>query len=115
MFCHDTARNMDHKKRDCPILKKLGVKIEKRTEANNRNAASCVAKDNPSPAPTLASSANPPLPLDNSGGNSSLSGGFLAIAELGAYNSGNEYDYEGNFPKPFIQILALNVTTVIST
>ncbi len=32
MFCHDTAHNSDHKTRDCLILKKLGLKLEKRLE-----------------------------------------------------------------------------------
>ncbi len=35
MFCHDTACNSDHKSRDCPILKKLGFKLEKRTSLDN--------------------------------------------------------------------------------
>jgi hypothetical protein len=93
MFCHDTACNTDHKSRNCPILKKLGVKIDKRTEADNRDAASRVASNAPSPSPAPTPSANPPPPLDNSG---ALPGGFSAIAEVGVYDSGEEYEqYKG--------------------
>jgi hypothetical protein len=63
MFCHDTARNSDHKSRDCLILKKLGFELEKRTGSDNAggNAASRVtappagnaSKPTSSPAPAL--------------------------------------------------------------
>jgi hypothetical protein len=63
MFCHDTARNSDHKSHDCLILKKLGFELEKRTGSDNAggDAASHVtappagdaSKPASSPAPTL--------------------------------------------------------------
>ena len=35
LLCHDFACNTDHKTRDCPIQKKLGVKSEKQYEADS--------------------------------------------------------------------------------
>ncbi len=93
MFCHNTARNADHKTKDCPILKKLGMKLEKRTDADNRNTASCIASEMPAPAPAPASNAPP---ASNTTVESSLvPGGFLAAAERDAFDSGDEYEYEG--------------------
>jgi hypothetical protein len=59
MFCHDTARNSDHKSCDGPILKKFGFKLEKRSDLDNANTALRVtappvpdsAKPAPAPAP----------------------------------------------------------------
>ncbi len=40
MLCHNSARNTNHKTHDCPILKKLGFKLEKRTDSDKANATS---------------------------------------------------------------------------
>jgi hypothetical protein len=93
MFCHDTARNADYKSRDCPILKQLGLKLEKRVESDNTDAASRVtapptadpAKLAPAPAPSL----------DTDSGSGTLPGGFLAAAEPASYDLGDKYDHEG--------------------
>jgi hypothetical protein len=44
MICHGTARNPEHPTCDCPILKNLGYKIEKRS-GSERDAASWVVTD----------------------------------------------------------------------
>jgi hypothetical protein len=57
LLCHDSARNTDHKTLNCPILKKLRFKFEKRLEADNLACenSSCIETDvagtSPSPAP----------------------------------------------------------------
>ena len=90
MFCFGTARNPDHNLCDCPILKNLGLRIEKRSTADNldREAASCLAA-----AASPASGATPPLtnhpPPDNPAGVASVQGTF------GASTSGDEFNYEG--------------------
>jgi hypothetical protein len=61
MICHGTARNPDHPTCDCPILKNLGYKIEKRS-GSERDAASRVATD----ATTKSSPAPAPSPNDAS-------------------------------------------------
>ncbi len=40
MFCHDSARNANHKSCDCPILKKLCLKLIKQTDSDKVEAAS---------------------------------------------------------------------------
>jgi hypothetical protein len=42
MLCHDSARNANHKSRDCPIHKKLGLKLVKQTDSDKADAASWV-------------------------------------------------------------------------
>ena len=61
MVCFGTARNPDHPTCDCPILRNLGFKLEKRTGSDSaaRDAASRVATDagasaGPAPAPAPA-------------------------------------------------------------
>jgi hypothetical protein len=95
MFCHNTACSSDHKTCDCPILKKLGMKLVKRTEVDNCDAVSHIASDAPTPAPVPAPSSNPPSASDQMAGSGSLPGGFLASAEVGACNSEEEYEYKG--------------------
>jgi hypothetical protein len=95
MFCHNTVHNTNHKTKDCPILKKLGMKLEKHTDVNNCLVASCVASAMPAPAPAPASIA--PLAPDTTVGSSSVPGGFLVAAEGDAFDSGNDYEYEGNW------------------
>jgi hypothetical protein len=92
MFCHNTTRNTDHKSGDCPILKKLGFKLEKRSDLDNANAALRVtappAPDSAKPAPASAP------PLDNTSGSASLPGNFSALAETDSLDSGDDYNYE---------------------
>jgi hypothetical protein len=92
MFCHNTACNTNHKTKDCPILKKLGMKLEKHMDVNNRPIASCIASAMPAPAPTPASIA--PMAPDTTVGSSSVPGGFSAAAKGDAFDSGNQYEYE---------------------
>ncbi len=93
MFCHDTARNADHKSRYCPILKQLGLKLEKRVESDNTDAALRVTAP---PTADPAKSALAPAPsLDTNLGSGTLPGGFLVAAEPASYDLGNKYDYEG--------------------
>jgi hypothetical protein len=93
MMCLDTACNPVHKTCNCPILKKLRLKLEKWTAA--LNAASCATTN----ATTLAPSATPPsasTPLpNNQSGFATIPGGFTASAEQASYNSGDKFDYEG--------------------
>ncbi len=55
-----------------------------------------MAKDASTPACASAPPSNPPPSFDTTAGDS-LPGGFLASAEGGAYNSGNEYNYGGKW------------------
>jgi hypothetical protein len=95
MLCHDTTRNSDHKSRDCPILKKLGFKLEKRMVSDNAvgDAASHVTAppagnvSRPAPAPAPAS--------DATSGSGSIPGAYAAAAEPDSYDSGDDYDYKG--------------------
>jgi hypothetical protein len=97
MMCFGTARNPDHPTCDCPILRNLGFKLEKRTGSDSaaRDAASRVATDDgasagPAPAPA------PAAPVDTQPGSaSSPPGAFSASSEPASYDSGDEFDYEG--------------------
>ena len=97
MVCFGTARNPDHHTCDCPILRSLGFKLEKRSGSDSaaRDAASRVATDagasaGPAPAPA------PAAPVDTKPGSaSSPPGAFSASSEPASYDSGDEFDYEG--------------------
>jgi hypothetical protein len=95
MFCHNTAHNSDHKTSDCPILKKLGLKLEKRSELDsNIDTASRVTT--PPAAKSAKLAAATPVPSsDTVSGSASLLGGFSAAAEQDSYDSGDDYDYKG--------------------
>jgi hypothetical protein len=95
MFCHDTARNSNHKSCNCPILKKLGFKLEKRTGLDNTggDAASCVTAPPAGNAPKPASSPAPAL--DATTGSETIPGAYAVAAEPDSYDSGEDYDYEG--------------------
>jgi hypothetical protein len=93
MFCHDSACNANHKSRDCPILKKLGLKLEKRSDSDKADAASCVTT--PSPGNTTMPAQTPAPTSDATSGLGSLLGGFSAVAEPVSYDSGANYDYKG--------------------
>ncbi len=99
LLYHDTACDTDHKTRDCPILKRIGLKFEKQTDADNASQVVADALDSsPSPAPpppTLGT-----LPLDTSG-SSSTPGTFTASTALDLYDSGKEFDYEGKWDSMF--------------
>jgi hypothetical protein len=93
MLCHNSARNANHKTHDCPILKKLGFKLEKRTDSDKADATSWVTTpptgDTTKPAQTPASAS------DATSGLGSLPGSFSAAAEPDLYDSGDNYDYKG--------------------
>jgi hypothetical protein len=97
MFCHDTTRNSHYKSCNCPILKKLGFKLEKRTGSDNAvgDAASRVTAPpvgdvlRPAPAPAPA--------LDATSGSGSIPGAYAAAAEPDSYDLGDDYDYKGKF------------------
>jgi hypothetical protein len=90
MFFQDSACNPNHKSRDCPILKKLGFKLEKRTDFDKIDAASWVTTpptgDTTKPTQTPAPASNATLGLE------SLPGGFSAAAEPDSYDSEDDYD-----------------------
>jgi hypothetical protein len=91
MICHGTARNPEHSTCDCPILKNLGYKIEKRSGAD-RDAASRAATD----ATTKSSQVPTPPPTDAAQpGSDSAPGAFTVSTEDLSFDSGDEFDYEG--------------------
>jgi hypothetical protein len=97
MVCFDSTRNK-HNTCDCPILKNLGFKTEKRTPSDTpHEAASRVATETPpshgstpSPAPALALAP----PADSHQGSAVVPGAFSAATET-MYDSGVEFDYKG--------------------
>jgi hypothetical protein len=95
MISNDTARNSNHKSRDCPILKKLGFKLEKRMDSDNAvgDAASCVTTP---PADNVLRPAPASAPaLDATSGSGSISGAYAAMAEPNSYDSGGDYYHKG--------------------
>ena len=94
MICHGTARNPEHLTCDCPILKNLGYKIEKRSGSDTpaRDVASRVATDAGS---ATAGSAPAPAPTESQPGSASAPGAFSASTEHESYDSGDEFDNEG--------------------
>jgi hypothetical protein len=104
MICHGTARNPEHLTCDCPILKNLGYKIEKRSGSDTpaRDAASRVATDAGSATAGLATagSAPAPAPTESQPGSASAPGAFSASTEYEPYDSGDEFDYEGKAGGP---------------
>jgi hypothetical protein len=96
MICHNTSNKPAHHSKDCPILKKIGLKLVKRTLANGSNAASRVGHEAPPPAPPTASPAvpNPPAKIGVSAG---TPGAFMVATEPISYDSSKEFDYEGKY------------------
>ncbi len=93
MFCHDSARNANHMSRDCPILKKLGLKLVKRTDSDKAETAS---QDTAPPTSDTTKLAQTPAPAsDATSGSGFFPGGISAAAEPVSYDSGGDYDYEG--------------------
>jgi hypothetical protein len=114
MFCHNTVRNTDHKTHDYPILKKLGMKIEKWTEATtgmqllawpkairHRHLLQLPQLIPLHPRTTLE------VPVHCLGGSQSLRD-WVRMTPM------TNMITKGNCPEPCIQVLALNDTTVIS-
>jgi hypothetical protein len=97
IVCFGTARNPDHKTCDCPILKDLGFKLEKRTAADNPPQDDALRVGSDATSPTHG--ANPPQApaqsTDSQPGSASIPGAFTASTEHEFYNSGDEFDYEG--------------------
>jgi hypothetical protein len=67
MICHNTSNKPAHHSKDCPILKKIGLKLAKRTLAGGGNAVSRVRHETPPPAPPTAPPAAPNPPAKNEG------------------------------------------------
>jgi hypothetical protein len=94
MVCQNTSQDKAHNTKDCPILKKLGLKLVKRTPANN-NTASWVGQDRAPPAQPAAASPALVTPSAESGGSGSAPGAFnIATKPEISYNSGNKFGYE---------------------
>ncbi len=96
MICHNTSNKPAHHSKDCPILKKIGLKLVKRTPANGGNAASRVGHEAPPPAPPTAPPTAPNPPAKN-GGSTETPGAFTATTEPDSYESGGNFDYEGKY------------------
>jgi hypothetical protein len=95
MFCHNTVQSTDHRTKDCPILKKLGMKLEKVTDVDNQEAASRIALE--MLAPALAPASNVLPAFNATVGSSSDPGGLSVAAKRDAFDSGDEYEYEGKW------------------
>jgi hypothetical protein len=96
MICHNTSNKPAHHSKDCPILKKIGLKLVKRTPADGGDAASRVGHEAPPPAPPTTPPAAPNSPAKN-GGSTGMPGAFTAATEHDSYESGNDFDYEGKY------------------
>jgi hypothetical protein len=75
IICHNTSQDKAHNTKDCPILKKLGLKLVKRTP-DNGNTASWVGQDRAPPAQPAAASPALVTPSAESGGSGSAPGAF---------------------------------------
>jgi hypothetical protein len=95
MFCHNIARNSDHKTRDCLILKKLGLKLEMQSELDSNIDATLRITALPAAESATPTAATPAPYSNNVSGWASLPGGFSAAAKQDSNNSGDEYNYEG--------------------
>ena len=97
MICFGTTRNPERLTCDCPILKNLGYKLEKRlgSDSSVRNAASRLATD-AGLATTESAPAPAPAPSPESLPGSALTpGAFSASTEPESCDSEDEFDYEG--------------------
>ena len=97
MVCFGTARNPEHHTCNCPILKNLSYKLEKRSGSipSAREAASRVTTD---AGLTATGSAPAPAPLpspESQPGSALIPGAFSAATEPESYDSGDEFDYKG--------------------
>jgi hypothetical protein len=98
MVCFGSARNPNHVTCDCPILKNLGFKLEKRSgsDTSARDVASRVATDaslaqagptTPAPAPAPPADTQPNTAL--------VPGAFRASTKQESYDYGDEFDFKG--------------------
>jgi hypothetical protein len=94
MVCHNTSNKGGHHRKDCPILKQVGIKLVKQTPVDGNKAASHVG-ESPAPAPVPAPAAPAPAPTD--GGSTATPGAFTAATEPDSYDSGEEFDYEDKY------------------
>jgi hypothetical protein len=108
MLCHITSNKPAHHSKDCPILKKIGLKLVKPTPADGGDAASQVGHEAPLPAPPTAPPTAPNPPANNggsagmpgaftAGGSAGMPGAFTAATEPNSYNLGDDFDYEGKY------------------
>ncbi len=109
MICHNTSNKPAHHSKDCPILKKISLKLVECTLANGSDAASWVGYEAQLPAPPTAPPATPnPPPADNggsvgmlgaftTGGSAGMPGAFTAATEPNSYDSGDNFDYKGKY------------------
>jgi len=97
MICHGKAHNPEHLTRDCPILKNLGHKTEKRSGSDTQahDAASPVATDAGSATAGTAPAPAPAPTAESQPGSASAPGTFSASTEHESYDSGDEFNYEG--------------------
>ncbi len=79
LLCHNTSQDKPHNANNCPILKKIGLRLVNRSSAGT-NAASQVGNDSPlpaqPPAPVTA------LPPSDNGGLGTAPGAFTITTEL---------------------------------
>jgi hypothetical protein len=80
----------------CPILKKLGLKLEKHLAVDNSNdLAAQVALEGSTPLPAPAPSPTPAT--EYGGGLASIPGACTTSTEEEMYNSGDEFSYDGKY------------------
>jgi hypothetical protein len=97
MICHNTSNKPVHHSKDCPIMKKIGLKLVKQTPADGGDAApSQVGYEAPPPAPPITPPANPNPPAKN-GGSTGTPGAFTAATEPDSYELGDDFDYQGKY------------------
>jgi hypothetical protein len=116
MVCFGTARNSDHPTCDCPILRNLGFKVEKRSGSDSaaRDAASRVATDagaSAGSAPTPA----PAAPVDTQPGSASSPPGPSARRLSQRRTTRGMSSTMRERPMGLCMVSAVNLTPVLST
>ncbi len=99
LICHNSAQGNRHSPLKCPILKKLGLKLEKRSAADKSNNLAARIAFNDS-SNTVTTPAPAPAPASN-GRSTNIPGACTASTEAGSYDSGEEFDYEGKYEGSF--------------
>jgi hypothetical protein len=99
VICHKLAQEKKHPTAKCHILKKLGIKIQKQSAADNSNksAAPAPVASEGSSTPTPPPAPAPARASDTGGGSRNISGACTASTEAETYNSGDEFDSEGKY------------------
>ena len=93
LFCFNTsAQKTGHKLRDCPIMKKVGLKFESPSSDASRETASGVTTEGTTPTPTTPSVSTT---NSNPAGSATVPGAFSASTKMKTYDSVNGFDYEG--------------------